>query len=292
VAFRRTLVLLSLCLAFLPALAALADERVNFPSLDGKLTLTGYLDQPEGAAPRPAVVMLHGCSGLGSRQGPFKLYRAWRDFLVAKGYAALMVDSAGSRGLGQTCTDVDEGRRMVAERAADAYAALAFLQARPDISAGRVALMGWSQGGGVVLRAIAVQNPDRHDLPRAHDFAAAVVFYPGSCSDRLQSAPFADASPNSWTTTIPLLVLQGELDNWTPAKSCKAFLDGATARNAPVTLHVYPGAWHGFDSPDTPLHAVERYRRGDWAPIEGTDEAARADALNRVEQFLAERLGR
>jgi dienelactone hydrolase len=271
--------------------AVRADERVEFPSLDGKLTLMGYLSRPERAAPEPAVVMLHGCSGLGSAKGPFRLYRDWREFLLARGYVALMVDSAASRGLSQTCTDVDEGRRMMAERAADAYAALAFLAARPDVSADKIALIGWSQGGGVVLRTIPSNSSGRPTPPPAHDFAAAIAFYPDGCSDRRQSAPFVDAPRDSWTTSIPLLVLQGELDNWTPAKSCEAFLLGAQARHAPVTYQIYPGAYHSFDTRDTPIHTIERYRRGDWAPIEGANEAARTDALNRVEQFLAEHLG-
>jgi dienelactone hydrolase len=289
---RRAAWTLLALLVFALAGAARAQERVNFPSLDGRLSLTAYLDLPARAAPGPAVVMLHGCSGLGSGKGPFKLYRAWRDFLIAKGYVALMVDSAASRGLGQTCTNVDEGRRMMGERAADAYAALAFLAARADVSADRIALIGWSQGGGVVLSSIAAGSRARPNPPPAHDFAAAVAFYPGACSDRLQSAPFVDAPPDSWTTAIPLLVLQGASDNWTPAKSCAAFLGAAEARHAPVTLQIYPGAYHSFDLADTPIHTVERYRRGDWAPIEGTNEAARADALTRVEAFLAEHLGR
>jgi dienelactone hydrolase len=72
---------------------------------------------------------------------------------------------------------------------------------------------------------------------------------------------------------------------------CEAFLRGAEARHAPVTLQIYPGAYHSFDASDMPIHTVERYRNGDWAPIEGTNEEARADARRRVEQFLAENLG-
>ena len=58
-----------------------------------------------------------------------------------------------------------------------------------------------------------------------------------------------------------------------------------------MTFQIYPGAYHSFDAPDMPIHTVERYRHNDWAPIEGTNEEARADARNRVAHFLAERLG-
>jgi poly(3-hydroxybutyrate) depolymerase len=56
-------------------LAAHADEVVSFPSLDGALTgraptaLRGLLLKPAGAGPFPAVVALHGCTGLFDKQG-------------------------------------------------------------------------------------------------------------------------------------------------------------------------------------------------------------------------------
>ncbi len=280
--------LLALGLALILASPARAEERVQFPSLDGKLALTALLDRPAGTGPAPAIVMLHGCSGLGSAKGPFAIYRDWRDFLVGKGYVTLMVDSAASRGFGQTCTtDVrDQTDRMWAERPSDAYAALAYLQSQPFVMSGEIALMGWSQGGGVVLETIPARSIGRPNPPPAHDFAAAIASYPGLCSDRLQAAHL-NAPPESWTTSIPLLVLQGESDNWTPAKPCEALLAGAEARQAPVAIQVYPGAYHSFDAPGMPMHAVERYRRNDCASIEGTNEEARADARSRVAQFLA-----
>src|ERR1700733_152725 len=87
------------------ATAATAQEKVNFTSLDGHTELTAYLSRPEGATPRPALVLLHGCSGLLDSKGRITgLYRAWMRALVVQGYAVLAVDSATSRGFGQTCS--------------------------------------------------------------------------------------------------------------------------------------------------------------------------------------------
>ncbi|MGY4476678.1 hypothetical protein [Bradyrhizobium sp. USDA 3364] len=44
--------------------ACRAETLVNFPSLDGATDLIGHLERPEGDAPRPAVVLMRGCSGL------------------------------------------------------------------------------------------------------------------------------------------------------------------------------------------------------------------------------------
>ena len=112
---------LAVILALIFAPTAQAEERVQFQSLEGKLTLMAFLDRPARAEPAPAVVMLHGCSGLGAAKGPFAIYRDWRDFFTDKGYVTLMVDSAASRGFGQTCTIgvKDQTDRMWAERPSD-----------------------------------------------------------------------------------------------------------------------------------------------------------------------------
>src|SRR4051794_19891917 len=76
-----------------------ALETVHFVSLDGVTNLTAYLGRHEGSAPRPAVVLMHGCSGLLTPKGRIMpLYRAWMRALFAQGYDVLTVDSAGSRG--------------------------------------------------------------------------------------------------------------------------------------------------------------------------------------------------
>lgn len=57
---------------------------------------------------------------------------------------------------------------------------------------------------------------------------------------------------------------------------------------SPCVLPVYPGAYHDFDWPDLPVHAVPAYRTSSGiVPIIGTDPAAREAALTRVPEFLA-----
>ncbi|WP_216073668.1 hypothetical protein, partial [Acinetobacter baumannii] len=80
------LIALGLFVATFAVVSARAEDRVQFPSLDGKTTLSGFLSRPPQGEPAAAVVMLHGCSGLVSRTGPFGIYRAWRDLLIDAGY--------------------------------------------------------------------------------------------------------------------------------------------------------------------------------------------------------------
>jgi dienelactone hydrolase len=81
-------------------------------------------------------------------------------------------------------------------------------------------------------------------------------------------------------------VLVGESDVWTPAAPCRALIESAS-EGSKAQIQVYPGAYHDFDWPDLPVHEVPAFRtRAGVVPIEGTDTAAQADALQRVPGFL------
>jgi dienelactone hydrolase len=294
--FRSCLIAFALALA--PAAAAQqaapADgpdkrtlETVHFASLDGKTDLTAYLGRHPGDAPRPAVVLMHGCSGLLNPQGRiFPIFRAWMRALFAKGYDVLTVDSAASRGFGQTCTAGPNRITMWRDRPSDAYGALQYLQAQPAVAPDRIALMGWSQGGGVVLLSINDKSIGRPAALK-QDFKTAVAFYPGVCNDKFQSKPWTQVEPQGWTTQLPLLVLFGAADTWTPLAPCEEFLSAAKARGNPVELKIYANAVHAFDAPNLPRTELPAYRSGNGpVPVIGTDEQARADAFSRVLEFL------
>jgi dienelactone hydrolase len=150
--------------------------------------------------------------------------------------------------------------------------------------------MGWSQGGGVVLLSINDRSVGR-PAGLAQDFKAAVSFYPGSCSERLQSKPFTEVEPASWTTRVPLLTLMGEADTWTLFPPCESFLTAAKARGNPIELKSYPSAVHGFDAPNQSRHELPQYRTGDGPiPVVATDREARFDAFVRVLEFLKSHL--
>ncbi|KAA2236256.1 dienelactone hydrolase family protein [Salinarimonas soli] len=254
---------------------ASGGEAVTFPG--GGMTLRGVLFRPQGPGPHPGVVALHGCGGLADSRGRLQARHAdWGERLAAAGFLVLFPDSFGSRGLGEQCRTRDRAVRPSIERVADAGAARAFLQARPDVKPGAVSLLGWSNGGSTVLQAV---RPSK--AAGRPDFARAVAFYPG-CRVMQEGG--------GWRTRLPLLVLMGEADDWTPAPPCRALVAAARARGESAEIVLYPGAVHGFDAPASPV----RTRRGlaftgdgsGQAQV-GTDPAARADALVRVPAFLA-----
>lgn len=266
----------------LAASAAMAQELVHFPSLDAERTvLDGYLFHPASTGRHPAVVFLHGCSGMFTRTGTISpIYFAWAYRFQQLGYTVLAVDSLGPRHHGEMCSIGGFDSNVYRDRPKDAYGALAWLQTQGDIRGDRIAAIGWSQGGGTVLLSIGNHSLGRPADLTAPDFRAAVAFYPGGCNSSRQAA--------DWTTSIPLLVLQGEADVWTPAAPCRDFLGAAAARGAKVSAQFYPAAYHGFDAPNVSQRELPAYvTRAGVVPIVGTEPGARADALSRVPDFLA-----
>jgi dienelactone hydrolase len=267
--------------------AAKAQERIQFRSLESSATvLDGYLYPSIGVGRHPAVVFLHGCSGMFDHSTGLisRLERDWASVLNGDGYSVLMVDSFRPRSIDQTCAPATYNPAVVAARPKDAYGALYYLQNQSFVRGDRIALIGWSAGGGTVLRAIPQQSGGRPaSLPQG-DFRAAVAFYPALCSDQREAA--------SWTSNIPLLVLFGAADVWTPLAPCQNFIAGALARGSRIELHTYPGAYHAFDAPDRPLSRLPQYTTtAGVVPIVGTDLAARRDAFAQVQAFLRRYLG-
>jgi dienelactone hydrolase len=264
--------------------AARAQETVHFPSLDDERSLLdGYLFRAGGEGRHPAVVFLHGCSGMFTRGQISPREREWAARLNALGDTVLMVDSFGPRHHGEMCSVGGFELALYRNRPKDAYGALAWLQAQPEVLPDRIGAIGWSQGGGVVLLGLGAPSLGRPSGLAQPDFRAAVAFYPASCN--------VGRLPAGWTINLPLLVLIGDADVWTPAAPCQTLVAATVARGAPIEMQVYPGAYHGFDAPNLAQRELPDYRtRAGVVPIVGTDPAARADALQRVPAFLAKYL--
>jgi carboxymethylenebutenolidase len=229
--------------------ARIKAEYLTYPSPQGSGTMRGYFARPATAAGKlPGVLVIHENRGL----NPYIEDVARR--LAAEGYVAFAPDALTP--MGGYPGDEDRARAMFAKvdrkkQAEDMVAGAGFLKSRPECS-GRIAAVGFCQGGGLV-NLLAVRLPD---------LAAGVPFY-GS-----QPSP-EDAAK----IKAPLLIHYAEHDDRINA-GWKPFERALKANGSKYEMHMYPGTQHGFHNDTTP-----RY-----------DEAAAKLAWSRTLAFFKEHL--
>jgi carboxymethylenebutenolidase len=257
-------------------------KTVTFPSGDGKTQLTGYLFQPAGRGPHPAVVMLHG------RAGPYsslahgvynagtlsKRHKFWGEFWAERGYVALLVDSFGPRGFWQGFPkhSYDDRPSEVSEQTArplDAYGALAFLRGRPDVLADRIGLQGWSNGAMTTLVTMSSQAPGISSPSPQTGFRAALAFYPGCGMEAIQG---------SYTPYAPIQMFVGTADEEVSPKRCETWEKRVKAAGGPIDLTPYEGAEHNFDDPSASKQNNP------------ANASATRDATRRAEEFFRRQL--
>ncbi len=204
------------------------------------VTLSGELSFPVQSEDHvPAVILAHGCSGVGA------VVRRWIEELNRTGIATLALDSFAGRKIRETCTG--KQRINLGSRIIDAYRALELLAGHPRIDPARIALMGFSQGGGVVFLA---RHTRFHKLwmTEKRDFAAYLAFYPG-CSRKL--------TDGEQVSERPFRMFHGAADDWTPIQPCREYGERMKQLGKDVALFEYAEAHHGFDNPNVP---VPRFR--------------------------------
>ena len=162
----------------------------------------------------------------------------WRDhhydylkMYQKSGFATFELNSFKSRNIESTVGTQNEV--TVAAIVVDAYKALETLSKHPLIIKEKISITGWSLGGGVTL--FSAWNPIKETLGNNIQFASHLAFYP-PCFFDFENLDFSD---------VPIHILIGESDDWTPAKPCVEFVDKLERKNINIT--VYKDSHHGFD---------------------------------------------
>ena len=231
---------LTMAQALLPRYAqaqtiSLTDARmkgayVTYPSPGGNSgTMRGYLVQPSGKGPFPAVVVIHENRGL----NPYIEDVARR--LAVEGFLALAPD--GLYPLGGYPGNDDDGRELQAKLdqaklRTDLLNSARFLKAHP-LSNGKLGATGFCYGGGVVNYLAATMGSD---------LQAGVPYY-GVAADTASVS----------NIKAPLLCHLAEHDERINA-TYPAFENALKAAGASYQVYIYPGTQHGFHNDSTPRY--------------------------------------
>jgi pimeloyl-ACP methyl ester carboxylesterase len=132
------------------------EEEVAYENPSAKVSIGATLTVPNGKGPFPAVLLIPG-SGHSDRDEAVlghKPFLVLADHLTRQGIAVLRADK---RGVGKTTGTFNDGGTK--EYVSDALAGVAYLKGRAEVDAGKIGLLGHSQGGSVAPM-VAAQSPD------------------------------------------------------------------------------------------------------------------------------------
>ena len=250
--------------------SAFALKRAKAKGIELKPTpgidLKGWLFEPAGDGPFPAVVILVSGDGLQMS------HRNWGQSLTQSGMVALVIDSFGSRG----SVDIRDGGLL--NMVDDAISGHRYLSGRDNVAPDRLGLLGFSMGGRYVFNFMDATRPE---YGRGRRFEAAVAVYP-ACSSVTQLSG-------------PMLIIFGDRDEHSSLASCREAVAQSGTANHAMELAVYPGATHFFDNPNydkTGNRPDPAAPKPIWFGGLDYDKPAHQRAVKQITGFLTEHLKR
>ena len=234
---------------------------VEWTSFDGR-TIPGWLAMPAGAAANglhPAVIWVHGGPANQTRAN----FRPDMQALLARGVAVLMPNVRGSTGYGRVSMESDD-RELRLDSVHDLAAARHFLAAQPGIDPDRMAIMGQSYGGYMVMAAVTEYPELWKAAINLYGIADFVTLLDGTGPWRRghRSAEYGDPvrhralfdriSPIRHIERVraPLIVLHGTRDPRVPFGESEQIVEALRLRQHKVRFESFDYAGHGFVRPD------------------------------------------
>lgn len=244
--------------------AAYSSYDVTYRAVSGRraLTISGVLNVPTGPGPFPAVVLAHGYIDPAFYVRGQGMTRE-RGVLASRGYVALHVDY---RGHAESTDDPRSIRDLRLGYSADVIAAVKALRASSEVPVDddRIALLGRSMGGGVVMKALiaepglvqaaslwasvsSLEGENFNHFIRADrdDRGAAIVGAHGLPEDEPAFWEAASARPFFSSITEPVLIVHGRVDDTCPPRWARATQAAMQRAGVHSTLEWYDDG-HAF----------------------------------------------
>lgn len=204
------------------------DVISNYPNLKSQEVFGNLVIPKDSLNPNKKYPLIIGVAGsLGWAEHHYEYLKMYQDL----GYATFELNSFKSRNI--TSTVGTQNEITMATMIVDAYKALEKLSNHPQIIKEKVSITGWSLGGAVALYSAWL--PLKKSINKSLNFASHLAFYPPCFFD------FEDLN----FSKVPIHILIGELDDWTPSQPCNNLVNKLAMSNINVT--VYKDSHHGFD---------------------------------------------
>jgi dipeptidyl aminopeptidase/acylaminoacyl peptidase len=229
--------------------------------------IQAFVATPEGDAPFPTIVSIHGGPNSHHTDGFDEGTQAYVDH----GYAVLLVNYRGSTGYGVRFRDALRGNIGFPE-SEDIAAALDRLIDDGVADPERVFLEGWSWGGYLATLNAGL-HPDRWRAVAAGIPVGDYVAAHYECAPSLRAWDLAvmggspmevpelyrERNPMTYVDAVraPMLIIAGEHDSRCPLGQIMTYAHALKARGGTVEIHLYPGGHHTNDVAEQIRH-VER----------------------------------
>lgn len=237
----------------IPQSAFVTPELIHYRTFDGR-EIPAFLYLPENENP-PVVVHVHG--GPESQSRPE--FSAVNQYLVNRGYAVLVPNVRGSTGYGRTYTHLDDVEKRM-DSVADLKAAAEWLRQSGRVDAARIAVMGGSYGGFMVLAALTTYpevwaaGVDIVGIANFETFLRNTGAYrrhwriPEYGDPERDAGLFRRISPIHHADMIsaPLMVIHGENDPRVPLNEAEQIVAAAQRRGLPVEFLRFADEGHGI----------------------------------------------
>ncbi|HZL72366.1 MAG TPA: prolyl oligopeptidase family serine peptidase, partial [Planctomycetota bacterium] len=232
-------------------------ERVEFSTFDQK-KIPAYYYRPRNIAKSPVVISIHG-----GPEGQFQPFfnPMIQYYIVELGLAVVAPNVRGSTGYGKTFVTLDNAEKRE-DSVRDIGALLDWIATRPELDASRVAVIGGSYGGYMVLASL-VHFGERLragiDIVGIANFISFLertagyrqdlrrVEY-GDERDPKMREVFEKISPANHAEKIKsaLLVVHGKQDPRVPVGEATQIAAKVKAANRPVWTLIADNEGHGF----------------------------------------------
>lgn len=235
-------------------------EPISWRSFDG-LVITGFMHRPnakEFPGKRPVIIAVHGGPEGQARPGFRGRVNYWINEL---GYAVIFPNVRGSAGFGRRFLEADNLKKRE-DSVRDIGALLDWIHAQPQLDPQRVALMGSSYGGYMVLASSVMYSPRIAAAFSSFGISHFVTMLENTESWRrdLRRSEYGDErdpdmrrfldgiSPLTHADRIrvPLMVTHGRNDPRVPVSEAEQIVKKVRANGTPVAYLVAEDEGHGF----------------------------------------------